>query len=212
MELIRGAISECERKTRQMSTTVELSPELVQEFVISAHGDFAKMQEMLEKEPGLLNEKWKDFDENALEASGHMGRADIMNYLLDRGAPLTVFAAASLGNAEDVAAFMGENPALAGNTPGVHGISLLFHAALSGNIEVAEMIVAKGGIEAARDALHAAVVYGHRDMVVWLLDQGGDPNTLDWQNKTTLDVAQARGHGEVADLIRERGGVESEKE
>ena len=55
-----------------MSTTVELAPELVQEFVISAHGNFPKVQEMLEKEPGLLNEKWKDFDENALEASGHM--------------------------------------------------------------------------------------------------------------------------------------------
>jgi ankyrin repeat protein len=195
-----------------MSTTVELSPELVQEFVISAHGNFPKVQEMLEKEPGLLNEKWKDFDENALEASGHMGRADIMNYLLDRGAPLTVFAAASLGNAEDVAAFMRENPALAANTPGVHGISLLFHAALSGNVEVAKMLVANGGVESAGHALHAAIVYGHRDMVVWLLDKGGDPDTLDWQNKTTLDVALARGHNEVADLIRERGGVESSGE
>ena len=149
-----------------MSTTVELAPELVQEFVISAHGNFPKVQEMLEKEPGLLNEKWKDFDENALEASGHMGRADIMNYLLGKGAPLTVFAAASLGHPEDVAAFMRENPGLAANTPGVHGITLLFHAALSGNVEVAKMVVANGGAEAASDALHGAVVYGHRDMVI----------------------------------------------
>src|SRR3954471_16305230 len=193
-----------------MSTTIELSPEVVQEFVTSAHGYFPKVQEMLEKEPGLLNEKWKDFDENALEASGHMGRADIMNYLLEKGAPLTVFVAASLGQPEDVAAFMRENPALAANTPGVHGITLLFHAALSGNVEVAELVGANGGLEAASAALHGAVVYGHRDMVIWLLDKGGDPNTPDWQNKTTLDVALARGHSEVANILRARGGGESE--
>lgn len=195
-----------------MSTTVKLAPELVQEFVISAHGNFPKVQEMLEKEPGLLNEKWKDFDECALEASGHMGRADIMNYLLGKGAPLTVFAAASLGHPDDVAAFMREDPSLAANTPGVHGITLLFHAALSGNVEVAEMLVANGGVEAASHALHGAVVYGHRDMVIYLLDQGGDPNTLDWRNKTTLDEAMAFGHPEVAEILRARGGVESAKE
>src|SRR5689334_3077462 len=120
-----------------MSASVELSPEVIKEFVISAHGNLPKVQEMLEQEPGLLNEKWQDVDENALEASGHMGRADIMEYLLGKGAPLTVFAAASLGKLDDVAAFLREDPALA-NKPGVHGISLLFHAALGGNIGIAD--------------------------------------------------------------------------
>jgi hypothetical protein len=69
-----------------MSTSAELSTELIEEFVISAHFNLPKVQEMLEREPRLLNEKWTKFDENALEASGHMGRADIMEYLLDKGA------------------------------------------------------------------------------------------------------------------------------
>jgi ankyrin repeat protein len=192
----------------RMSTSVELSPDLIQEFVISAHGDFPKVQEMLEQEPSLLNKKWAPFDENALEASGHMGRADIMEYLLGKGAPLTIFAAASLGRPEEVAAYLKENPALA-TALGVHGMTILYHAALGGKVEIAEMLVANGGGQGTNHALHAAVMLGRRDMAAWLLARGADPNTLDFAKKTTLDVALALGYDEIAEMLRERGGVES---
>jgi len=191
-----------------MSTPAELSPDLIQEFVISAHSDFPKVREMLEQEPGLLNEKWMMFDENALEASGHMGRADIMEYLLGKGAPLTIFAAASLGRPEEVAAYLKENPALA-TALGVHGMTILYHAALGGKVEIAEMLVANGGGQGANHALHAAVMLGRREMAAWLLARGADPNTLDFAKKTTLDVAQSLGHEEIAAMLREHGGVES---
>jgi ankyrin repeat protein len=194
-----------------MSASVELSPELIEEFVISAHWNFPKVQEMLEAEPRLLNEKWTKVDEAALEASGHTGRADIMEYLLGKGAPLTIFAAASLGRAEDVAAFLKENPALA-SALGVHGLSILFHAALGGNVEIAEMLVANGGGAGASHALHAAVMLGRRDMVVWLLGRDADPNSLNFEKKTTLDVAQARGFNDIAQMLRDKGGVESANE
>ncbi len=191
-----------------MSTPVELSPDLIQEFVISAHGDFPKVRGMLEREPSLLNQKWAPFDENALEASGHMGRADIMEYLLGKGAPLTIFAAASLGRPEEVAAYLKENPALA-TALGVHGMTILYHAALGGKVEIAEMLVANGGGQGASHALHAAVMQGRQEMAAWLLARGADPNTLDFANKTTLDVAQTLGHAEIAQMLREHGGVES---
>lgn len=191
-----------------METQTELSPEFIEEFVISAHGNFPKVRAMLEQEPRLLNEKWTKFDENGLEASGHMGRADIANYFLEHGAPLTVFAAAMLGRTEDVAAFLRENPELA-KANGVHGISILFHAASSGNIEIVEMLVANGGGADAGNALHAAVRPGHTEMVEWLLARGGDPNTPDFSGKTTLDVALAQGHTAIADTLRAHGGVES---
>jgi ankyrin repeat protein len=183
---------------------------LIEEFVISAHGNFPKVREMLEQEPGLLNKKWTKFDENALEASGHMGRADIVEYLLEKGAPPTIFSAAVQGKAEDVAAFLREDPERA-KRPGVHGIGILFHVATSGKVEIAEMLVAHGGGEGAGDALHGAIRYGHRDMVAWLLDRGGDPNTPGFDGSTPLTVALGLGHKEIADLLRERGGVESEK-
>src|SRR5215218_980484 len=106
-------------------SNVEFSPEVIQEFVIAAHSDFNKTRELLEREPGLLNEKWAPFDEDALQASGHMGRADIAEYLLEKGAPLTFFAAAMLGRTEDVAAYLAEKPELA-VARGVHTISILY--------------------------------------------------------------------------------------
>jgi ankyrin repeat protein len=194
-----------------MTEAVELSPELIEEFVISSHFNFPKVQEMLEREPGLLNQKWAKFDENALEASGHMGRADIMNYLLGKGAPLTIFAAASLGNAGDVAAFLREKPELA-TALGVHGMTILYHAALGGNVEIAEMLVAHGGGQGKSHALHAAVMLGRREMAEWLLAKGADPNTLNYEGKTTLALAQSLGHDEIARLLREHGGIESAAE
>jgi ankyrin repeat protein len=194
-----------------MSTQVELSPEVIEEFVISAHFNYPKVQEMLEQEPRLLNEKWLKVDENALEASGHMGRADIMEYLLGKGAPLTIFAAASLGRPDDVAAFLQEKPELA-TALGVHGLSILYHAALGGNVKIADMLVAHGGGQGASHALHAAVMLGRREMAAWLLARGADPNTLNFDRKTTLDVALSRGDGDIARMLREHGGVESTTE
>jgi ankyrin repeat protein len=137
-----------------------------------------------------------------------MGRADIMEYLLGKGAPLTIFAAASLGRPEDVAAFLKENSALA-TALGVHGMSILYHVALGGKVEIAEMLVANGGGQGANHALHAAVMLGRREMAAWLLGRGADPNTLDFENKTPLDVALALDSDEIAEMLRERGGVES---
>ena len=186
----------------------ELDQELVVTFVNNAHGDFGVVQKMLEQEPRLLNAKWEQFDENALEASGHMGRADIATYLLDKGAPLTIFAAAMLGNTADVAAFLRDNPELA-TANGVHGISILCHAALSGKVEVADLLAAHGGGTDPSTGISAAVQMGHREMVDWLLARGANPNTPDFRGKTPLDIALERGDDGIAEVLRAHGGTES---
>jgi ankyrin repeat protein len=188
--------------------TPALDPDLIQTFVGNAHGNLTVVQDLLEKEPRLLNAKWERFDENALEASGHMGRADIATYLLDRGAPLTIFAAAMLGSTEDVAAFLQDNPDLA-TANGVHGISILYHAALSGKVEIAKMLVEHGGGADAGNAIHAAVAQGHPDMLDWLLTYGADPNAPNYEGKTPLDVALERGHAQIADTLGANGGHKS---
>ena len=93
-----------------MESVVRPSAEVVEEFVIAAHGDFPKVKEMLEKEPALLNEKWTPFDEDGLQASGHMGNREIAEFFLSKGAPLTMFAAAMLGRKGDVDAFSRRTP------------------------------------------------------------------------------------------------------
>src|SRR5213080_1163705 len=90
-----------------------LKPELVQEFVAKAHGDLNRVQELLEKEPALVNAAWDwgggDW-ETGLGAAAHVGRRDIAEYLLARGARLDLFAAAMLGKLAIVQAILKDNP------------------------------------------------------------------------------------------------------
>lgn len=107
---------------------------LVQEFVAKAHGDLARVQELLMQEPALVNASWDwgggDW-ETALGAAAHMGRKAIANYLLENGARLDLFAAAMLGKLEIVKAALEAYPR-AIDVPGPHGIPLLAHAQAGG--------------------------------------------------------------------------------
>lgn len=112
-----------------------LDAKIVEEFVSVAHGNFARVKEMLEAEPALVNATWDwgsgDF-ETALGAASHMGNKKIANYLLEHGARLDVFAAAMLGRLEVVKAALTAYPD-AVKTPGPHGISLIAHAEAGGD-------------------------------------------------------------------------------
>jgi len=52
-------------------------------------------------------------------------------------------------------------------------------------------------------ALQSSVARGHTDLVAYLLDHGvDDPNSKNYQGKTTLDVAVAKGYEAIADCWR----------
>ena len=112
-----------------------LEPSLVQDFVGNAHGDLNRVQELLAQEPALINACWDwgggDF-ETGLGAAGHMGRKDIANFLLEKGARLDLFAAAMLGKRDIVKATLTTFPD-AINAPGPHGIPLIAHAKAGGD-------------------------------------------------------------------------------
>ena len=111
-----------------------LSPETVQMFVGVAHGDLEQVRTMLDEQPTLLNAAWDwgggDW-ETALGAAGHMGRRDIAEMLLARGARLDVFVAAMLGHVDVVRAVLAAHPE-ARDAKGPHGISLRAHAEAGG--------------------------------------------------------------------------------
>lgn len=113
-----------------MDKVPALDAKLVEEFVGNAHGNFARVKELLEGEPALVNATWDwgggDF-ETALGAAAHMGNKQIANYLLEHGARLDIFAAAMLDKVEVVKAALIAYPE-AVNTPGPHGIPLYVHA------------------------------------------------------------------------------------
>lgn len=107
---------------------------LVQDFVIYAHTDLGMVKKLLEKEPGLINATmdWGGGDwETALGAGAHMGRRDIVEYLLEKGARMDIFCATMLGLLDAVKAFLTLQPQLI-DAKGPHGFSLHFHAQLAG--------------------------------------------------------------------------------
>jgi len=186
-----------------------LPPASIREFIVASHFNFAKVQEMLAAHPELLNVQY-DWGaqgglENGLQAASHIGNRAIAEFYLSRGVPTSIHTAAMLGNLDEVNAFLQQNPALA-NAPGVHGISLMFHAALSGSIPLVEALKAAGTTTGYSHALHAAINNHHTEMVRWLLANGAmDVNTPDYQGKMPLDRAFEENLSEVETLLRDHG-------
>jgi hypothetical protein len=131
-----------------------LEPALVNEFVLKAHGDLDVVKQLLEEEPALLNAAWDwgggDW-ETGLGAASHVGRRDIAEFLLERGARMDIFAAAMLGETEIVRAMLDAQPFLR-DARGPHGIPLMAHA--------------EAGGEAARDVLELLQAVGVRPLGV----------------------------------------------
>jgi len=127
-----------------MENKQSITPELVQEFVGNAHGDLERIKQLLDQEPGLVDASWDwgngDW-ETALGAAAHMGRKDIANFLLSKGARIDLFTAAMLGKIDIVRAIITDNPDLK-HSLGPHGIPLINHAEAGGedSIQVLEFL------------------------------------------------------------------------
>jgi hypothetical protein len=110
-------------------------PELVQEMVVVAHGNVARVKALVERQPTLAKATWDwgfgDW-ETALGAASHVGNREIAEVLLGHGAHPTVFSAAMRGELEVVQAFLAASPGIA-RTRGPHSISLLSHAKAGGS-------------------------------------------------------------------------------
>src|SRR4051812_36544645 len=101
----------------------------VNEIVLKAHADLDAVRMLLDESPALVNASWDwgggDW-ETPLGSAAHMGRRDIAELLLERGARIDLFAAAMLGETEIVRATLAAFPE-ARDIPGPHGIPLIEH-------------------------------------------------------------------------------------
>lgn len=191
------------------------SQEQVREFVIEGHGNLEKVKQMLAQHPELLNaaNEWKEGDrETAIQAAAHVGNRVVAEYLLANGAPLDICTVSMLGRKIEVERMLAGDPALI-RAAGAHGIPLLTHAALSGNVELMQMLVDRGARGGMSSALSSAVSKGHLDMVRWILEHG-EPD-LGWKNfqgKTAMDIAVERGAEDIARLLRAHGAQDPDVE
>lgn len=188
-----------------MGETTSLSKERIRDFVIAGHGNLAKVKEMLATDPALLNvsHEWKADDwETAIQGAAHVGNPPIAEFLLERGAPLEFCTAAMLGRSADVTAMLAQKPELI-QSRGAHQIPLLAHAALSGDVALFDLLVARGASEGMSFALSNAVSKGHLDLARWVLQHGNpDLDWLNFMNMTPLQIAEERGNGAMVALLK----------
>lgn len=184
------------------------TPDQIREFVIAGHGDLPKVKAMLDEDPSLLNARhqWQDNDyETAIQAAAHVGKTAVAEYLLAHGAPLEICTAAMLGRQDVIERLLSTDPALI-QARGAHGIPLLPHAALSGNVGLVQMLYERGAHQGVSSALFNAVSRRHAPVARWLLEHGTpDLNWKNFEGKTALDLATARGDAGLVQLLKAHG-------
>ncbi len=107
-----------------------VDPEIISEVVGKSHFNLERVKELVDERPELARAVWEwrfsDF-ESAIGAASHVGRRDIAQYLISKGARPTIFTFAMLGSYDVVKSMIDFSPNIQ-TTMGPHGISLLDHA------------------------------------------------------------------------------------
>ena len=90
-------------------------PALVKDAVGASHGNFARVRELVEKQPAMARASidWGFGDwETCIDAAAHVGNKPIADFLLTHGARPTIFSAAMMGQLDAVKAFVAARPGI----------------------------------------------------------------------------------------------------
>ena len=185
-------------------------PDLVFSFVQAGHGNLPDLKELVSQSPKLVYAAWDwgggDW-ETALGGAAHIGHQECAQYLLSQGARIDAFSAAMLGAREAIEGMVAASPSVV-TSKGPHGYTLLYHAAISGVVEIAD-ILKPYLVPESKDytqALSAAVRGGHLGMTKWLFTNGAvNPNRRDALGRRPLATAISKGYIEVANELRRHG-------
>jgi hypothetical protein len=192
-------------------------PALAREFVSACHRDFERVKAMVAADPKLVlasvdtgNVGIGDW-ESGLNGAAHTGNRDIALFLLERGARIDAFVAAMLGYRDVVLGLLKADPHTA-LIKGPHNLNLLYHAAIGGDVAIAEAIkpLLPADTKEFNQALGAAAREGRLEMTRWLVTHGvTNVNAPDGFRRTPLKVALEKGFLDVAAVLREHGGRET---
>jgi len=183
----------------------QFTQEEANQFIIDCHGDLDTVKEKVASTPGLVNAYNPETIESALGATAHMGQREIAEFLLENGAEPELGALAMLGRRDEVQAWLQKDPAAA-QAGGAHRIPVAFHAAISGDTGIMQLLWEAGEQEQVKNALLGAVAFNKLEMARWLLGRGARTDVKSFDGKTALEIAQDRGFAEIADLLESAAG------
>lgn len=138
--MVGGALAPSIASARQTESKLHgefprQDPAWVMAVVGASHRDLDKVKELVTASPALAKAAWDwgfgDW-ETAIGAASHVGRHDIVEYLIANGARPDIFTFAMMGNLEAVKAMVATNPGIQ-KLYGPHSINLMKHAENGGD-------------------------------------------------------------------------------
>jgi ankyrin repeat protein len=206
--------------TRYLSKSGEMLPHddtnglpqlLVNQFVTFAHFDLERTKKMLGQVPGLLLTR-SAWNELPVEGCAHLGFEAIVNFLLDKGAPLSICTALMLGMTGTVKKMFADEPANL-YARGAHDYPLFWYTAIGKpKIDLAEMLLAKGADVnqniRGHSALYECAFRGHAEMAEYLIEKGADARMRSlsgFMTGTPFEIATRRKHDNVLAVLKKYG-------
>jgi ankyrin repeat protein len=148
---------------------------------------------------------------SAVLVAAYNMKPDVVDALLDLGAPVDIFEAAVLGKVDRIQEILKSNPARASEYA-PDGFTPVALAAFFGQPAAVKALIAAGadvnaaaknGLKVA--ALHAAVAGGKLEIVKAVLDAGADPNAQQQAGFRPIHEAGIKANRALAELLLKHG-------
>ena len=185
----------------------------INQFVTFCHFDPERTRKFYELCPDLLTTR-STWNELGIEGAAHVGTVPCAEFLLEKGAPLSICTATMMGMTERVRELLREDSRRA-TERGAHDFPPLLYTTFSKErADIAELLLQAGADPNANmrgvAPLHFAARKGYLRIAELLLAGGAEPNLVaDYPfmaQGTALAVATKYDRADVAALLRARGG------
>ena len=169
-------------------------------------GDLDRLRELLEQDRSLIQYR-NELGQSAVLLAKYHRQLAAVEFLLQRGAELTVYEAAAVGGLQRVRELVDEDSSLL-HEYSPDGFTPLALASFFGNVAVVEYLIDRGSDTnlASRNPmgvypLHAAAAGRHIDIVRRLVKAGADVNARQQQGFTALHSAANNGDEEMVRFL-----------
>lgn len=173
-------------------------------------GHIDQVSHALDQDAALVNAK-ADNGLSTVLVAAYYNEPNIAQLLVQRGAAVTIFEAATVGALDRVKAWLTKQPNLL-NAYAPDGFQPIGLAAFFGHTDIVEYLIEQGAeIDAPSQnnmrvrPLHSAVANKRVDIVKLLIDHGADVNSTQADDFTPLHEAAQNGLLDVAQWLIERG-------
>lgn len=173
-------------------------------------GQVDEVRRLVQQDPSLKQARDASGASTILAAAYNM-KPDVVNALIELGAPVDIFEASVLGKVDRIQEILKRNPARVSEYA-PDGFTPVALAAFFGQPGAVKILIAAGadvnaaaknGLKVA--ALHAAVASGKLEIVKAVLQAGGDPNAQQQAGFRAIHEAGIKANRPLAELLIAHG-------